>query len=263
MPLSTKKSQKGAGHRERLRQRFLVGGLEGFHDYEVIELLLTLGTPRRDCKDAAKAALARFKTLQGVLEASTQELCDIAGIGPRNAFGIRLAKAVVERYLEKKLIHKEAISCSQDLVNYLCGSMRDKHRECFKAVFLNSKNRVITVETLSEGTLTSSSVYPREVIQAALGHRAAALIFAHNHPSGDPTPSAEDLSVTRQLVFAGRLLGIAVHDHVIIGENCFYSLADQGHIARMNSEYERDGRSGASRALTEEGGCSPRGESER
>ena len=99
-----KKEHKGAGHRQRLRMRFLESGLDGFHDYEVIELLLTLGTPRKDCKDAAKAALAKFNTLQGVLEASGDELCEIEGIGPKNSFGIKLIKAVADRFLEKKII---------------------------------------------------------------------------------------------------------------------------------------------------------------
>ena len=109
---------KGAGHRERLRQRFLTGGLDGFLDYEVIELLLTLGTPRKDCKDAAKTALSRFKTFQAVLEASVEELREIPGIGPTNSFGIRLAKAVSERYLAKKVIGKDVVANSRELFKW-------------------------------------------------------------------------------------------------------------------------------------------------
>jgi DNA repair protein RadC len=229
---------KGAGHRERLRQRFLWGGLEGFLDYEVIELLLTLGTPRKDCKDAAKHALRRFKSLQGVLEASPQELQEVPGIGPKNMLGIKLIKAVSDRYLAKKVMGKNAITNARELFNYLNGAIRDKTRECFLVIFLDSKNRVIAMETLSEGTLTASSVYPREVIRAALQHHAAALIFAHNHPSGEPQPSVEDMAVTRQLVFAGRVMGITVHEHLIIGDNRYFSFADQGHMARMNSEFD-------------------------
>lgn len=229
---------RGDGHRGRLRERFLAGGLDGFLDYEVIELLLTLGTPRKDCKDAAKAALSRFKTLQGVLEAGVEELREIAGIGPANSFGIRLAKAVSERYLAKKVIGKDAVTNSRELFNYLNTAIRDKTRECFMVIFLDSKNRVIAMESLSEGTLTASSVYPREVIKAALHHHAAALIFAHNHPSGEPQASAEDLAITRQLVFAGRIMGITVHEHLIIGDSRYFSFADRGHMARLNSEFE-------------------------
>lgn len=230
---------KGAGHRQRLRERFLTGGLEGFHDYEVIELLLTLATPRKDCKDAAKAALNRFKTLQGVFEASSRELCKVAGIGPKNLFGIKLIKAVADRYLQKRLIHKDALNDSRALFDYLYHQIGDKRRESFKVIFLNAKNQVIAADTISEGTLTASNVYPREVIQAALGHDAAALIFAHNHPSGDAKPSSEDIAVTRQLVFAGKVMGIVVHEHIIIGGGGYFSFADQGYIERMNREFEK------------------------
>jgi DNA repair protein RadC len=217
MPKTGAKSEhKGAGHRQRLRERFLANGLEGFHDYEVIELLLTLATPRKDCKAAAKAVLKRFKTFQGVLEASAHELCKIKGIGPKNLFGIKLIKSVADRYLEKKIIHKDAINDSRALFDYLHHHIGDKRREFFKVIFLNSKNKVIAADTISEGTLTASSVYPREVIQAALSHDAAALIFAHNHPSGDPEPSSEDVAVTRHLVFAGKVMGLVVHETLLL-----------------------------------------------
>jgi len=227
------------GHRERLREKFLRSGLSGFHDYEVIELLLTLATPRRDCKGPAKAALQHFKTLQGVLEAHPAELSAIPGIGPKNLFGIKLIKAVADRYLLKAIIHKDPISNSRSLFEYLYHTLRDKSRESFKVFSLDAKNRVIAAETLFEGTLTASQVYPREVVASALNQRAAALIFAHNHPSGDPAPSTEDFAVTRQLMFACRVMGIAVHDHIIIGDNRYFSFADEGHIEKMRREYEQ------------------------
>jgi DNA repair protein RadC len=233
------KSHKGQGHRQRLRERFLANGLDGFHDYEVIEFLLTLATPRKDCKDAAKAAMARFKTLQGVLEAEPAELCKVEGIGPNNLFTLRLIKAIADRYLKKKLIDKDAINDSKALFDYLYHSIGDKKREFFKAIFLNSKNQVIAINTISEGTLTASSVYPREVIQATLSHAAAALIFAHNHPSGDPQPSSDDVAVTRQLVFAAKIMGMVVHEHIIIGENRYFSFADHGYIEQMNRQFQK------------------------
>jgi DNA repair protein RadC len=233
------KVHKGAGHRQRLREKFLDSGLAGFHDYEVIELLLTLAMPRKDCKEAAKAALKRFKTLQGVFEASSRELCEIKGIGEKNQFGISLIKATADRYLNARIVRKDPINNSKDLYDYLTASMRDKSRECFKAVYLDAKNRILATETLFQGTLTASSVYPREVVRAALDHRAAALIFAHNHPSGDPEPSEEDLAITRKLIFACQMMGIAVHEHVIIGHNRYFSFADQGYMKRLNREYER------------------------
>ena len=232
------KEHKGAGHRERLRDKFLKSGLSGFHDYEVIELLLTLGTPRKDCKQAAKDLLKRFKTIQGVFEASSRELSEVPGIGPKNQMGLRLIKAVSERYLNAVVLQKDPINNSKALVAYLTANMRDKHHECFKVVYLDAKNRVLDTETLFRGTLTASSVYPREVVRAALDHHAAALIFAHNHPSGDPQPSKEDMAITKQLVFACRLMGMTVHEHVIIGQDKYFSFADQGYLKRINQEYE-------------------------
>ena len=231
-------AHKGAGHRGRLRERFFESGLSGFHDYEVIELLLTLATPRKDCKDAAKAALKRFKTLQGVFEASSRELCEVPGIGPKNQLGIKLIKETADRYLKTKLAHQDVVSNSRSLFQYLTHHMRHKDRECFEVVFLDAKNRVIGIDTLFQGTLTASSVYPREIVRAALDHRAAALIFAHNHPSGDPEPSQEDQALTRELVFACRTMGITVHEHLVIGKGNYFSFADQGIIARMNQDYD-------------------------
>ncbi|MBW1845922.1 MAG: DNA repair protein RadC [Deltaproteobacteria bacterium] len=230
--------QKGHGHRKRLRRKFLDNGLAGFHDYEVIEMLLSISTPRKDCKQSAKAAIKKFNTFQGVLEASDRELCEVPGIGPVNIFGIKLIKEVTERYLEKKLIQKDPVNNSKELFDYLYFSIGDKNRECFKVIFLDAKNRIIATKTLFTGTLTASAVYPREVIRAALDHHSAALIFAHNHPSGDPMPSSEDISLTRQLVFSGRMMNIKVHEHLIIGDRKYYSFADEGHIARMNIEYD-------------------------
>lgn len=229
---------RGHGHRKRLRSRFMDAGLSGFQDYEVIELLLSLLTPRKDCKPAAKAAIRKFKTFQGVMEASDRELADIPGIGSVNSFGIKLIKEVADRYLEKKIIHKDPVNNSKALFDYLYLSIGGKNRECFKTIFLDAKNRIITAKNLFTGTLTASAVYPKEIMRAALDQHAAALIFAHNHPSGDPMPSREDISLTRQLVFAGRMMEIKVHEHLIIGDGRYFSLADEGYIARMNIEYD-------------------------
>jgi DNA repair protein RadC len=233
-----KTRHKGEGHRARLREKFLTSGLDGFLDYEVIELLLTLATPRKDCKDEAKAALKRFKTLQGVIEAPAEQLQEIKGIGPRNIFGIKFVHAVAGRYLKKRLVKKDAIRSSTELFDYLYLTLRDKKREIFQVVFLDAQNRIITIETLSEGTLTASSVYSREVVNAALRHHAAGLFLVHNHPSGEPRPSREDRLITRQLIHACRVMGITVHEHLIIGDNTYFSFADHGHIAELNREYE-------------------------
>ncbi len=235
---SNDKRQHSEGHRQRLRERFLNGGLDGFHDYEIVELLLTLGTPRRDCKSSAKDAIEYFGSFQAVLEAPPEELCKIKGIGPKNLFGLKLIKAAADRYLEKKVIKTDPICNSKELFDYLFHTLRDKKREHFNAIFLDAKNRIIKSETLFVGTLTASSVYPREVVSAALRNHAAALIFTHNHPSGDPTPSAEDIAITRQLVFACRVMGIFVHEHIVVGNNCYYSFADKGIINKMHKEFD-------------------------
>jgi DNA repair protein RadC len=230
-----KTPHKGEGHRRRLRERFLTSGLDGFADYEVIELLLTLGTPRKDCKEAAKAALRRFKSLQGVLGASPAELCQVPGIGPINLLGLKLVPAVSRRYLQQRLEGKTPLTNSRELFDYLNHTIRDKKRECFVAIYLDAKNRVLADEILFTGTVTASAVYPREVVAAALAHTAAAVIFAHNHPSGDPAPSSDDMAITRRLIQACGLMGITVHEHLIIGAEGYFSFADHGHIARLNA----------------------------
>ncbi|MCP4118170.1 MAG: DNA repair protein RadC [Desulfobacteraceae bacterium] len=232
------KEHKGKGHRKRLRQRFQEGGLGGFHDYEVIELLLTLYTPRQDCKDRAKALLKRFKTLQGVFEASVEELTRVEGVGPTNVLGIRLIKEASDRYLEKRIQAKSVLKNSGDLRSYLDHVIGHRHREVFVCIFLDAKNRVLASEILFQGSLTSSAVYPREVIAKALDHRAAALIFAHNHPSGDTLPSGEDIAITKRLFFALAHVGITVHEHVITGSESFYSFADKGIIAEFKREFD-------------------------
>lgn len=221
-----------------MREKFLAAGLDGFHDYEVIELLLTLATPRKDCKGAAKAALARFKSLPGVLEAPAADLCTIDGIGSKNLIGVKLIKAVADRYLKTKLINQPSISNAQALNDFLTLHFSQKSRECFCVIFLNAKNQVIETETLFTGTLTASAVYPREVVQAALSRQAAALVFAHNHPSGDPSPSPDDMAITKKLIAACRLVGIAVHDHLVVGQGRHFSFADHGYIKQLTNDID-------------------------
>ena len=227
------KSQEG--HRGRLRDRFIKSGVSGFHDYEIIELLLTLGTPRKDCKQQAKEAIRKLKTLRGVLEASTDELQEIKGIGPHNVFGIKLFQEISERYLKERIIGKKIqLKSSKKVHDYLFQSMQKDKKEIFKVMFLDGKNRLIEAEDLFEGSLTSSVVYPREIMKKAIKYNAANLIFVHNHPSGDPDPSPSDKDITKELVFAGNLMQIKVMDHIIIGGNKYFSFADEGLIEEYN-----------------------------
>ena len=224
------------GHRKRLREKFMKFGLEGFHDYEIVELLLTLGGSRRDCKQQAKEAIKRFKTLRGVLEAPPEELQKIEGIGPHSAFGIELVQEVAREYLKEQMLEGPICRSSKEVFDYLSHSMRGLRKETFKVIFLDAQNRVIEAEDLFEGTLTASAIYPREVIRNAIKHNAASLIFAHNHPSGNPQPSDNDKETTRDLVFAGSIMQIEVLDHIIVGDNRYFSFADEGLI----KEYQMD-----------------------
>ena len=224
------------GHRKRLRDRFLKGGLAGFHDYEIVELLLSLGTPRRDCKQPAKEAIRRFRTLRGVLEASLEELQEINDIGAHNAFGIKLAQEVARKFLKEKIVDKPVYTSSQEIFDFLYHSMRDLKKETFKVIYLNSQNQIIDIAGLFEGTVNISVVHPREAIEGALKNNAVSLIFVHNHPSGNPAPSQSDRAVTRELVYAGSIMQIRVLDHIIIGDNTYFSFAAGGLIG----EYELD-----------------------
>ena len=231
--------RKGAGHRGRLRQKFLSGGFERFSDEEVVEFLLTLGTPRGDLKPSARKALTHFGSLSDVLSAPMEKLTEIKGIGPKNALYLKLVHQVAGRYLRDRAEGKPFFGSSQAVFDYLFHTMRDLKREIFKVLFLNRKNELIHDQDVFFGTLTGSAVYPREILTLALEHRAAGLVFVHNHPSGDPAPSAEDRKLTRDLIWASRLLSIQVVDHLIIGHNRYYSFADQGLIKQFLNDYEQ------------------------
>jgi DNA repair protein RadC len=230
------KKDASPGHRKRLREKFLRSGLSGFHDYEIIELLLTLGSPRRDCKPQAKEVIKKFKTLREALSASPEELQQIKGIGPHSAFGIKLVREVAAEFLRQKVIDKPVYKTGREIFDYLYHSMRHLKMELFKVIYLNSQNQIIDIADLFEGTVNSSSIYPREVMKDAIKHDAVSLIFVHNHPSGDPEPSKYDKEITRDLVFAGNIMRIRVLDHIIIGNDRYYSFASQGLI----EEYETD-----------------------
>ncbi|MBT3180133.1 MAG: DNA repair protein RadC [Candidatus Marinimicrobia bacterium] len=223
-------TQNNIGHRQRLREKFLKSGLDGFHDYEIVELLLTLGTPRKDCKQSAKDALKKCGSLKGVLEASPSDLKNISGIGDNNVFGLKIAQAVSRRYLADRIIDKDFVRSSDDVLDYLKHNLRDKNREVFLIIFLNGRNQIIKLEILFEGTLSTSAVYPREVVKKTLENDAAALVFVHNHPSGNPNPSQDDLTITKKLKEAVQAIDVSVHDHLIIAGNDVYSFADHGLI---------------------------------
>jgi DNA repair protein RadC len=229
--------KEAAGHRKRLREKFIRSGLSGFHDYEIVELLLTLGSPRKDCKPPAKEAIKRFKNLRGVLSASPEELQQINGIGPNNALGIRLVSEVAREFLKQRIVDKPAYKSAREIFDYLYHSMRDLKKEVFKVIYLNSQNQIIDTADVAEGTVDRGALFPREVMESAIKRSATSLILVHNHPSGDPEPSPSDEQITRDLVFAGGIMQIRVLDHIIIGENKYYSFAVEGLIEKYEGDF--------------------------
>jgi len=225
--VKSKDLQKVKGHRKRLRERFLQGGLDGFLDYEIVELLLTLGTPRKDCKPIAKEATKKFSGLRGVLEAAPEELRQIKGLGPHNIFGLKFFQALSTHYAKEKLPKKITFDSPQVVANFLQEKIGREKKEHFYILALDSRNNLIKMNNVSTGTLDANLVHPREVFKEAIQSSAAQVIIAHNHPSGDPEPSEGDLVITNRLVEAGKILEIAVVDHIIVTNNDFLSLKER------------------------------------
>jgi len=225
--VKSKDLQKVKGHRKRLRERFLQGGLDGFLDYEIVELLLTLGTPRKDCKPIAKEATKKFCGLRGVLEAAPEELRQIKGLGPHNIFGLKFFQALSTHYAKEKLPKKITFDSPQVVANFLQEKIGREKKEHFYILALDSRNNLIKMNNVSTGTLDASLVHPREVFKEAIQSSAAQVIIAHNHPSGDPEPSEGDLVITNRLVEAGKILEIAVVDHIIVTNNNFLSFKER------------------------------------
>ncbi len=227
--------KKGEGHRQRLRDRFLERGLSGFSDTEVLELLLSFGTPRSDCKEAARQALVEFGSFAAVFEAPVSSLQRIAGIGPKNSFAIHFVQEVARRYLKERLRGKRYLHSSTEVRDYLIHSLRGLKKEVFTVIYLDSAHAIIDSEVVAEGTINVNTVYPRELISRALERNAAALIVAHNHPSGSLEPSPQDRHLTRTLCLLCSLMQIQLLDHLIIGDGS-YSFADQGLMSTLQEE---------------------------
>lgn len=207
------------GHRERLRDRYRDSGDTALADYEILELLLFRLIPRRDTKPIAKALLARFGTLGGVFGASTNLLQEVNGVGEAVALDLKLVASVAQRMLKSELTGKPVLSSWKALIDYCHTAMAHETREQFRILFLDKRNALIADEVQGLGTVDHTPVYPREVVRRALELSATAVILVHNHPSGDPTPSRADIDMTKTIVETARPLGIAVHDHIIIGKN--------------------------------------------
>jgi len=214
------------GHRQRLRERFLRGGGRDMADYEFLELLLFRSVPRRDTKPLAKALLARFGSLNGVFAANMRHLTEIEGCGEAVAADLKIIGAAAERALYSEVARRNVFQSWDKLIAYCRAAMAFEEREQFRILFLDKKNGLIREEILQTGTVDHTPVYPRDVVKRALDNAASAIILVHNHPSGDPIPSRQDILMTKQLEQLLSGMNIAIHDHLIIGRNGYSSFRE-------------------------------------
>jgi DNA repair protein RadC len=220
----------GTGHRARLRQRLLTGGPEALADYEVLEYLLFGARARGDTKPLAKELLVRFGSLAGVLEASPGALMQVKGISEASAGALKITALAARRMARSEIRQKPVLGSWQALLDYLAIDMANLTVERVRVLYLNARNQLFLDLELGDGTVDEAAIYPREVIRRGLDIGATALILVHNHPSGDPEPSRADIQITHRIAEAGRLLGIVVHDHVIVGHERHVSLRAKGLI---------------------------------
>ena len=211
------------GHRDRLRDRFELGP-DALPDYELLELMLFRMMPRRDVKPLAKALIRRFGSLAEVLAAPTERLTEIDGVGPAIARDLKIYEVVAQRTARAKLEGRSLVASVEAVLDYCRTRSAFLDREEFRVLFLDKRNGLIADERLGVGTVDHAPVYPREVMRRALELSAANLILVHNHPSGDPTPSPEDVKLTLQIAALAATMSIAVHDHIIIGRQGHASL---------------------------------------
>jgi DNA repair protein RadC len=218
------------GHRQRLRARFLEGGADALPDYELLELLLFQAKPRGDVKPLAKALISRFKSFAGVMAAAPDELASVDGVGEASVVTIKTVQAAALRMAKQELIDRPVINSWKKLLDYCHAAMAYEKVEQFRLLFLDGKNALIADEVQQKGTVNHTPVYVREVVKRALELGASAIVMVHNHPSGDPSPSKDDIAMTKEVAAAADKLGIALHDHLIIGRKGHASLKSMGLI---------------------------------
>jgi DNA repair protein RadC len=206
-----------AGHRHRMRQRLLRAGPEALADHEMLEMVLYLALPRRDTKPIARALLARFGDFGGVIAAPVAELLGVHDIGEAGAAALKLVDAAAVRLLKQPVAEAPVLASWERVTDYLRAEMAHERVEQFRVLFLDNRNRLIADEVQGRGTIGHTPAYPREVVRRALELHATAVVLAHNHPSGEPTPSREDIAMTRDIERAAATMGITVHDHIVVG----------------------------------------------
>ena len=233
---------------ERPREKLLYGSSKPT-TAELLAIFLRSGIQGKSAIIIANDLLTQFGGVKGIFEAGREELMEIEGLGEAKVAQIKAVQALAEEYLKEKMKLVNKVRKSKEVFDYLYLTMRDLKNEIFKVIYLNSANQIIDAENLFEGTLNTSSVYPREIVKSAIRKNSASLIFVHNHPSGDPTPSESDKAITEDLVYACNLVQIKVLDHIIIGDNRYFSFTDDGLIEEYNLNFYsiKESRRGANR----------------
>lgn len=217
-------------HRKRLRERFVQGGAMALPDYELLELILFRAIPRQDVKPLARRLLERFGDFNRVLSAPNARLIEISGVGAAVITELKIVEAAAHRLARSKMLHRDVISSWDAVLDYCRTTMAHRETEQFRILFLDRKNILIADEEQARGTVDHVPVYPREVAKRALELNASAIILVHNHPSGDPSPSDSDITMTEQVQVATDALGITLHDHLIIGKSREVSLRSAGYL---------------------------------
>ena len=215
------------GHRQRIKDKYKKSGIDGWLDYEILELVLSYSIARKDTKPIAKELMSRFKTINGVLNADSTELESVSGISEHTTLFLKLLKDIAVLYLEDDLHNKDLLSSSEAVFNYLKASLKGCTDEEFRSLFLNSRNQLISGETLQTGTVIRSVVYPRKIVERALHQHAVGVIVAHNHPAGTLTPSEEDITVTKAIKEALNTVDIKLLDHIIVGGSGYFSFNEK------------------------------------
>jgi DNA repair protein RadC len=213
-----------SGHRQRLRQRFVIGGAEALPDYELLELVLFRAFARKDTKDVAKRLIARFGSFAEVINAPAERLKEVKDVGDAVVTELKIVRASALRLAKSEIMERPALSSWTQVLDYVRAAQAYENRELFRILFLDKKNRLIADEVQGEGTVDHTPVYVREVVKRALELSATAIILVHNHPSGDPSPSRADIDMTKLIIEAARPLGVSVHDHIIVGREGHASL---------------------------------------
>ena len=217
-------------HRTRLRTRFMAGGAEAVPDYELLELVLFRAIPRRDVKPLARRLIDAFGGFEGALSAPPERIAEVEGAGPAVAAELKIVEAAAHRLARARVMDRPVISSWQAILDYCRAAMAHQGTERFRVLFLDRKNVLIADEVQGRGTVDHVPVYPREVVKRALDLDATALILVHNHPSGDPTPSAADIEMTEKVRATAEAMGIVLHDHIVIGRSGEVSFRGEGWL---------------------------------